>query len=218
MYVSGELSTGLGKTYWKKVNLSGTGSLSESPAEEIAPYPMNGGLSKNGQFLCTGYHRAAFYDIKNSRLTLINSSPAVSKVCNPSICPDSSRPDWMMFLNFSGPQNLINPFSHASDYPAFDSLGSLPMHEVIFIVDAANTVKDFIPLKIMKGSYLQWQDPEWSNNPRFLAALALINESQAELVMIKNIGDGNKTKDRMILTIGAGKLNDTSTPFVWIEK
>ena len=29
----------------------------------IAPYPMNGGMSKDGRYLCTGYTEAAFYDL-----------------------------------------------------------------------------------------------------------------------------------------------------------
>ncbi len=216
--IAAPLSIGKGKTYKQKVMLSGNGSLSEEPPADIAPYPMNGGLSQNGQILCTGYEQAAFYDIANTQLTLINSEPNVFQVCNPSIDPDTVHPDWMMFLNFYGTQSLVNPFINSPDYPATDTLGTIPMHAVIFIVDMTNTVKDFIPISIAGGDYVSWQDPEWSNDPRYAAALAVIDESRADLVIIKNIGDRNEKKESLIVTIGTGKLNETSTPYVWIGR
>jgi hypothetical protein len=217
IFISGPLSVNKGKTYKKKVMLAADGSLSEEPATTIAPYPMNGGLSADGQILCTGYERSAFYDIANAQLTPINSDPVAFQVCNPSIDPDSAHPDWMMFLNFSGKQSLINPFSKSSDYPA-DASGIVGMHAVLFIVDISNIVKDFIPIGIMGGAYVGWQDPEWSNDPRFAAALAMIDDSRADFVIIKNIGDRDAKKETLVLTIGTGKLNETSTPSIWINR
>jgi hypothetical protein len=212
MHVGGTLTLNQGNTYKLKVDISGDGKAKDGPFE-IAPYPMNGGLSKNGQFLCTGYERAAFYDLVNKQLTPINPD---KQVCNPSIDPDSSHPDWMMFLNFSGTQNLINPYKTSP--PAVDTLGTLPIHAVLFVVDATNTVRDFVPITIMGDGYESWQDPEWSNDPHFAAALAMINESKSNFVIINNIGDRDKKKEGLIVTIGAGKLNETSTPYVWIDR
>jgi hypothetical protein len=212
--IAGSLVKGLGNTYKQKVMLSGQGAL-VGDVEPIAPFPMNGGLSKNGQILCTGYDRAAFYDIKNAQLTHIN---AESQVCNPSIDPDSSHPDWMMFLSFSGIQSLVNPLKTSPDYPAQDTAGTLLQHAVFFVVDITNTVKDFVAINIMGSGYQEWQDPEWSNDPRFAAALAMIDESRSDFVIIKNIGDRSKAKEVLVATIGTGKLNETSTPFIWIGK
>ena len=215
--VSGSLTLGQGKTYKQKVDLSGDGAITEDRVE-IAPYPMNGGLSKNGQFLCTGYDHAAFYDIVYRQLTPINADPNLKQVCNPSIDPDSSHPDWMMFLSFSGIQSLVNPFKTSPDYPAQDTAGTLLTHAVFFVVDITNTVKDFVAIDIMGSGYQEWQDPEWSNNPRFAAALAMIDESRSDFVIIKNIGDRSKKKEVLVATIGTGKLNETSTPYIWIDK
>lgn len=206
------LTTGIGKTFRQQVSLTGNGSL-VGAAEEIAPYPMNGGLSSNGQYLCTGYAVAAFYDVTaGSPPIIINSG---FQVCNPSINPDIANCGRMMFLNFGGVQNMTNPFADSADYPA-DGGGSIPQHEVLFIVDVSNTVIDFVPLSIMGNSYLEWQDPEWSNNPLYAAALALIDDTQADGVIIKNIGTRTSAKQKLIFTRGSGKLNTTSTPYVWI--
>ena len=200
-----------GKTYRQQVSLTGNGSL-VGAVEEIAPYPMNGGLSRDGRYLCTGYAPAAFYDLVAKQLTLINET---FQVCNPSIDPDSAHPDRMMFLNFYGKQNMTNPFKDSADYPA-DVGGNVSQHAVLFIADVSNTVIDFVPLSIMVGGYQEWQDPEWSNKPSYAAALALIDDSQADGVILKNIGSRTSAKQKLIFTRGSGKLNATSTPSVWI--
>jgi hypothetical protein len=205
------LSTGVGKTYRQQVSLSGNGSL-VGDVEEIAPYPMNGGLSQNGRYLCTGYTDAAFYDCTPQQLVLINSGV---QVCNPSITPDTTNQDRMMFLNFGGQQNLANPFSDSADFPD-DAGGNVPQHAVIFIVDISNTVVDFVPVSLMGTGFQEWQDPEWSNDPAYAAALALIDASSAEGVVIKNIGTRMGTKEKLVFTRGSGKMNATSTPYVWV--
>jgi hypothetical protein len=217
MQVAGPLALGKGMTYKQRVPLSDKGGVAGDPMV-IAPYPMNGGLSKNGQFLCTGYERAAFYDISGAQLIPINSDPVPLQVCNPSIDPDSAHQNWMMFLSFSGVQSLINPYKGSSDYPAMDTAGALPLHAVFFIADITNTVIDFVPISVMGENYRSWQDPEWSNDPRFAAALAMIDETRADFVLVKNIGDRSKKKEILTVTRGTGKMDVTSTPYVWIGR
>jgi hypothetical protein len=217
MLVPGALVKGKGTTWKRKVDLAGSGSVSGPPVE-IAPFPMNGGLSHDGRYLCTGYEQAAFYDVVDGKLTAINSDPVQAQVCNPSINPDTAHPDWMMFLNFAGVQGLINPFANEPDYPASVPSGKVPMHALIYIVDIANTVRDYVPVSIMGSGYEAWQDPEWSNDPSYATVLALIDESKADGVLVKNIGQRNVNKETMVLTIGTGKLNITSTPYLWIGR
>ena len=212
--ISSTLTAGRFFTFRQKVSLTDNGSL-EGPADTIAPYPMNGGLSADGRFLCTGYTDGAFYDVASGRLIPINENV---QICNPSISPDTLAPDRMMFLNFFGKQNFsANPFAGSADYPA-DKSGALPMHGVLYIVDAGNAVRDFIPLSLAGGSYREWEDPEWSNRPGFIIALAVIDEGNADAVVIRNIGDGFRKKAAMLITPGKFKLNYTSTPCLWIGK
>jgi hypothetical protein len=207
------LSSGNSHTYKRKVSLSGNGSAQDASVA-IAPYAMNGGMSKDGNYICTGYQIAAFYNlILQSPPTVINVG---HQVCNPSICPSIAHPDWMMFLNFGGKQSLINPFQQNGDFPADSNLG---MHTFMLIVDINNTVQDYVSVtKIMGNGYHAWQCPEWSNKMSFAAAIALADEEAAtgEGVIIKGVGDSAATKGKLIFTRGDGKLNFGSTPSVWI--
>lgn len=207
------MTNGLGATYKQEVSIAGTGSIVGS-AVQIAPYPMIGGLSRDGSYLCTGYQAGCFYNLPTAKLIPINNP---IQICNPSIDPDSLITDRMMFLNFGGIQNMLGTFSTDSAYPATDTHGTLIEHTVLFIVDATNTVINFIPISIMGSGYAAWQCPQWSNNPNIAVALAAPNEGSTswDLVLIKNVG----TKDgasSLILTIGSGKLNTNSTPSLWI--
>ncbi len=205
-------SSGSAFTLKQQVSLADTGSRVGS-AVQIAPYPMIGGLSGDGTFLCSGYEAACFYDIPSDSLISIN--PGV-QICNPSIDPDPDTSDRMMFLNFGGVQAMNNPLKSDPAYPA-DSQGVLPMHSVLFIADTSNTVINFIPISIMGSGYAAWQCPQWSNKPNFAAALASSNDngSSWDLVLLKNVGIRGSEKTQL-MTVGSGKMNTESTPSLWI--
>lgn len=200
-----------GHTFRRKVSLSGANPVF-GPIDTIAPYPMNGGLSKDGRYLCTGYKRAAFYDIANDTLIPVNGN---NQACNPSIDPDPANPSWMMFLNIEGVQSLTNPFLGNADFPS----SHLGEHAFLLIADAGNTVRDYVPITVMGNSYHAWQCPEWSNNPQFAAAMALADDasSKGDGVIIKGMGTTVSPKEILVFTQGTGKLNtQRSTPYVWV--
>ncbi len=198
-------------TYRQQVALEGDGSLIGS-AEHVAPYAMNGGMSASGRFLCTGYKNAAFYDVVDSILLPINEGV---QTCNPSIDPDTSDPGIMMFLNIGGKQNLYNPFSGNPDFT--DPL--IPQHAMLFIVDTKNDLVDYVPLRLATAKYrpyIEWQDPEWSNAQRFATVLGVIDDANADMIIVKGIGDASAAKEILNVTTGKYKLNSTSTPYLWI--
>jgi hypothetical protein len=206
--LSSALVSGANFTYRQKVSLDGNASLT-GPAERIAPYAMNGGMSANGRFLCTGYKNAAFYDMSDSLLHPINEGV---QTCNPSIDPDTSQMGIMMFLNIGGKQNLKN-----FDFPS----PLVDEHSMLFIVNTENSLIDYVPLSLAKAKYYpytEWQDPEWSNIPRFAVALGVINDANADLIIIKGIADKSAAKEILNVTPGKFKLNATSTPCLWIGK
>ena len=210
-YMVENLVTGVGHTFRQKFSPNGNGSLLGA-VDTIAPYPMNGGLSKDGRYLCTGYKHAAFYDISTQTLVPINGD---NQVCNPSTDPDSSLPYRMMFLNIGGIQSLNNPFLGNADFPS----NNLSQHAYLFIVDPSNTVQDYVPITIMGNSYHAWQCPEWSNNPNFAAAMALADEfaTTGDGVIIKGMENRMAQKKILVFTQGSGKLNtQRATPYVWI--
>jgi len=67
----GGLNQGVGQTFKRKVDLTGDGAIAEA-FPPIATYPMNGGLSPDGNYLCTGYANAAFYSLSDASLIPIN--------------------------------------------------------------------------------------------------------------------------------------------------
>ncbi len=205
------LVPGINFTYRQKVSLSGGGSLI-GPAEKIAPYPMNGGLSADGRFLCTGNSSAAFYDMADSTLISVNGDV---QTCNPSIDPDPRGQGVMMFLNIDGPQKLDNPFLGNGDFPD----PALPVHAILFIVDTRQTVIDYVPLALLNrhyGPYEEWQNPEWSNRPRFVCALGIISGDNSDIIIVKNVNDRSAEKQILRVTPGKYKMNYRSTPSLWI--
>jgi hypothetical protein len=110
---------------------------------------------------------------------------------------------------------MNNSFVGSTDYP--DSF--VAEHTMLYIVDNTNTVRDYVALNQLiaaYGNYIEWQDPEWSNSPVFATALGNIDDAQADGIIIKNIGNRALTKKFLKFTLGKGKLDVTSTPYIWI--
>lgn len=198
-------------TYRKPVTISGLDIEELGEEEAIAPYPMNGGLSRDGRWLCTGYYDAAFYDRSTERLSVINEG---RQVCNPSISPSGATPDRMMFLNIGGKQTMKGEYVNDPSYPkgldAQTPGDSIKQHHVVFIVDATDTVRDFYAVD--RDKYFQWQDPEWSNLPNFATVLGdLPNSSDADGLLLNLT-----TEETLNLTPHDDyKLDATSTPSMW---
>ncbi|MBN2035678.1 MAG: hypothetical protein JW768_02940 [Chitinispirillaceae bacterium] len=193
-------------TYRQRIDPA-TGALIGN-RETIADRPYNGGLSRSGRYLCTGYSDGAFYDRENGLLHRINYDQASGgmQICNPSISPDSAHEDWMLFLPFAGTQKL--DFSAMASSP-----GMITMHEYLFVVDRENTVRWQRP---HPSGYSQWQDPEWSNDFNFMVALAKVasNESDTrhDCFLIRRLDQG-----LLRLTTDDFRLDDSATPAFWIS-
>jgi hypothetical protein len=184
-------------TFKQKVVLTGSAAVLDGSPEQIADKPFNGGLSKDGKYLCTGYSDAAFFEIDSSKVIRVNSG---LQICNPSITPDSVIDDQMMFLCFSGTQNMIG-----------DPFGSVMQHQIIYVVDKSNTVKWSMD---KPAEYNEWQDPEWSNNPGYAAALlGKLRQAKYEGVIIRL---SDKATLNFMSESSVDKMDNTSTPYVWI--
>lgn len=165
---------------------------------QLADKPFYGGLSRDGRYLCTGYANAYFYDLTDSSLHPVNSG---LQTCNPSISTDPILTDRMMFLNFAGVQNMNN-------YPRTP----VDQHKVIFIVDKDNNaVSSFDVNDVLGASKGEWQDPEWSNNPDYFAAVA--SDGGIYDVYIVNINTGKALR---MNNPDNFRANDSSTPFLFI--
>jgi hypothetical protein len=183
-------------TYMKQVDTSSGQVI--GPRQNIASNPFYGGLSKDGRYLCTGYADAFIYDRTDSVMYPIDSG---LQTCNPSISTDSILTDRMMFLSFASPQNL-------KGYPTTP----IGFHKVIFIVDKTNTViKSFDVNTVLDASKVEWQCPEWSNNPDYFAALASDAAGNYDIYLVK-ISTGKALR----INTDNFRVNGSSTPYVFI--
>jgi hypothetical protein len=180
-----------------------------SPRTVLADKPFNGGLSRNGRYLCTGYQDGGIYDLLDSTLHLINHTDPSKpmQICNPSISPDSVNADWMLFLNFEGVQQV----GYAAGVAP---LPKINIHDYLLIVDKTNTVQWYIQCP---ADHYEWQCPEWTNDFNFVVALAKVTNDDA---------DGRydcyliRRSDHALLKLTTGdfKLDGTSTPSFWIGR
>jgi hypothetical protein len=183
-----------GATIRQKVSLTGSGSLVGVP-DTIIDSIFKGGMSRNGDYLCTGYNPA--YMLRLSTHTVYPIDPGL-QTCNPSISPDTAHPDRMMFLNFQGIQTMTGAPS-----------SNIGQHTYIFIVDTSNTM--IWGYQVPAGTTM-WQDPEWSNNADYLACLARVTDLQWDGYIVR-ISDGRRLRFNDPAKFS---LNATSTPYVWI--
>jgi hypothetical protein len=194
-------------TFRRKIDRT-TGRAIGDP-EMILDKPFNGGLSKDGRYLCTGYSDGAFYDLTRSVMHRINyvEGSGGMQICNPCIAPDIAHADWMLFLPFSGTQKL--------DFSEMDSTpGMVKMHEYLFIVDKENKVRW---QRTYPTGYYQWQDPEWTNDFNFLIALAKVTSNESDT---RHDCFLVRQSDRAVLklTTDTFRLDDSATPAFWIAQ
>jgi hypothetical protein len=147
--------------------------------------------------------------LNNSTNTQVTVFPIDGKrqTCNPSISRDTINFEGcMMWLNFSGElkvivTNAISGFNRNAN-----------QHDRIIITDTSNTVKWYITIDYIAESTEEFQDPEWSSHPEyanFLVSSEYKKKWSAYAIHLLS-------KDT--LKICDQKLNETSTPYLWVEK
>ncbi len=177
----------------------------------LANDAFNGGLSKDGRFLCTGDYSAHFYDRTDSTLIPINPD---KQACNGSISPDTGHKGHrMMFLNIGGRQNLANDTS------------SYSQHEIVYIVNINNeSVFSFNKNEVFSESRGEWQDPEWSNHPDYFIVLSKSKTRSAEentqaldpydcyVVTVNNTPETVKINNDELFG-----MQENASPYLWID-
>ena len=188
-------------TYRQKIDAT-TGALIGS-RNPLVDKPFNGGLSRNGQYLCTGYADGAIYDLVEQKLYRINSG---MQICNPAITPDTMQQDVMLFLPFSGSQQLL----YAS---GLTPLGTIAMHEYLIVADKSNTVQWYIQ---RPADHTEWQDPDWTNRENFVVALAKMTSDDSD---VRHDCYLVRRSDNALLKLTSTdfKLDNTATPTFWIS-
>jgi hypothetical protein len=153
------------KTYRQKFS---AGSFSGAPQVVCPTGSFHGGMSRDGQFLATGYPHAFVYNTATSRIIQYFLPPYsgrddTAQVCNVSMTPSLDKPDEIMFLDFG-----YSPLSGTIGKP-------YGFHSIIFVANSTSVQKWFeVP-----GGYTAWNGVQWSNHPDFAIALATSNDSES---------------------------------------
>jgi formylglycine-generating enzyme required for sulfatase activity len=163
-----------------------------------------GGMSKNAEFLASGYPNAYLYDRKWNDLWRYFLPPYsgrsdTAQVCNVSLTSSFEHPDELLFLDFgySGTSTIVKkPYGFHSELFRCNSQTQQFTH-----VERWYEVPE---------GFSEWDDVRWSNHPDFAAAVAKSegSGSVASLFIIN-------LKDSTYLKVATG--DGVCAPFLWID-
>jgi formylglycine-generating enzyme required for sulfatase activity len=189
------------KTYRQKFS---AGSFSGSAEAVCDRGSFHGGMSRDGQFVATGYPQAFAYNTATSRITQYFIPPYsgrddTAQVCNVSMTPSLDKPDEIMFLDFG--------------YSKTSTIVGKPygFHSIIYIANsnskASHSIRNWFEVPAGYGS---WNGVQWSNHPDFAIAFAqsIDSESISSLYLID-------LKNSLYLKIATGE--GLSDPCLWID-
>jgi uncharacterized protein (TIGR02171 family) len=160
------------------------------------------GISYNGQYLATGFTRLKmrYLSTGTTRNLFVfpnNGKPenGSDQVCNVSICPDSAHPDRCMFLDFG---TAIPSTLTGEQYSA---------HQYLFISEFSGTTLAWYKAPTSEYS---WENPEWSNEPRYAVSCAANIGGDAHAIYAIDLGQQNRA-----LKIVEG--NTLAHPYLWVS-
>lgn len=182
-------------------------SFSGQPEILTSQGSFHGGLSRDGEFLATGYPRALVNDLKGNRVIRYFLPPYngftdltdTVQVCNVTISPSLAKPDEIMFLDFGDPStNTIVGKSYG-------------FHSVIFIANSNTQAYHHVTNWFaVPSGFSSWDDVAWSNHPNFAAAVGNSSSSGSSgSVFLINIASSAYLQ----LLSGQGLAD----PMLWID-
>ena len=162
------------------------------------------GMSKNAEFLASGYPNAYLYDREWNDLWRFFLPPYsgrtdTAQVCNVSLTPSVEHPDELLFLDFGygGTSTVVGkPYGFHSELFRCNSQ-TQQFSEVERWYEAPQ-------------GFSEWDDVRWSNHPDFAAAIAKSEDSgsTASLFIIN-------LKDSTYLKVATG--DGLAAPYLWID-
>jgi formylglycine-generating enzyme required for sulfatase activity len=165
---------------------------------------FSAGMSRNAEFLASGYPNAYLYDRKWNDLWRYFLPPYsgrsdTAQVCNVSLTPSVEHPDELLFLDFG--------------YNSASTVVGKPygFHSELFRCNSQTQQFSHVErwYEAPKG-FSEWDDVRWSNHPDFAAAVAKTEGSgSAASLFIINLRDSSYLK----VATGAG----VCAPFLWID-
>jgi len=163
-----------------------------------------GGMSKNAEFLASGYPNAYLYDRKWNDLWRFFLPPFsgrsdTAQVCNVSLTPSFEHPDELLFLDFgyNGKSTVVGK--------------SYGFHSELFRCNSQTQSFSHVMrwYEAPKG-FSEWDDVRWSNHPDFAIAVAKSEGSaSASSLFIIDV------RDSIYLKVATG--DGIGAPYLWID-
>jgi hypothetical protein len=188
------------------------------------PGAFNGGFSRDGKWVCTGYTTSALHNLKdNSGLIILGGG---EQHCNPSMNPFPGGPhtDYMMLLTFG--------IDEESGVTAVDGTPITEgLHENVWVFNSQNEVVWRCPRPDLLGGadsskYDAVERPEWSTHPEYATFIAQYPNDQfigdLYVVRLKGLESGD---EHSLVQPGPGDIlkvaeaiPTTTTTHLWVQK
>jgi hypothetical protein len=159
------------------------------------------GLSRDGDYLVTGFSRLLVKDLKSGNVRQLFTYPGNGKdslgstqVCNVSISPDTGADVQCLFLDFG-----CTKVSAITGSP-------YGIHQYLFVTKLTDTVTRTI--KSPDGEQA-WENSEWSNHPDFAIACVRNSAGKSHAIYLVNLQEGKH------LEVLSG--TELQHPALWIE-
>lgn len=133
------------------------------------------------------------------------------QICNPSISQDTVNfRGCMLWLNFSGEL----PVKTTPSTAGYQTKGAA-QHDRLTVIDTSNTVQWYMMKTSIDSSDdpdIQLQDPEWSAHPEYIATLfgSTLFTDKWNFYAVHPLTNS-------FIKLCSEKLNETSTPHLWVE-
>jgi hypothetical protein len=188
----------LGQTLKQEINPNTFAKI--GTASVLLANSFNGGLSKNGRYLCTAYESTDMYEFLTSTHMQLNNN---IQSCNASITPATTpaRQNRMMHLSLG---QTINSQLYQ-------------MHQVFMIRNFSDVLLWYIE---WPPGTDEWQKPEWSTHENFAVATAKRTsggEYNVYIVKIATIGTVAATEPESESPLRVVDGNNTY-PHLWVAK
>lgn len=140
------------------------------------------------------------------------------QICNPSVSQDPENyPASMLWLNFSGTLNVKAPDSVYNVKST--KTQKVIQHDRLTISDTAGVVRWYLMRDTAAGD-CQFQDPEWSTHPNFIASLRGYDIHGSKACALEDLDYGIiavRISDKKRFEFYSKDQSEFATPHIWVD-
>lgn len=143
-----------------------------------------------------------------------------AQICNPSVSQDPEKfPASMLWLNFSGDLGVTAPDSVYNVVDNKKNGNRVLQHDRLTISDTAEHVLWYLMRDTANGD-CQFQDPEWSTHPNFIASLRAYDVTGSKVCDVGNLDYGIiaiRISDKKRFVFYKKEESEYGDPHIWVD-